>query len=96
MNSSLDHKKIAVIGLGISNISVIRYLIKHDLDKLTIYDTRDNPPNVDLLPGGIDLHLGPLNAEELKTFDMIVISPGISIYNEIIEEVASVMMSISF
>ena len=88
MNSSLDHKKIAVIGLGISNISVIRYLIKHDLDKLTIYDTRDNPPNVDLLPGGIDLHLGPLNAEELKTFDMIVISPGISIYNEIIEEVA--------
>ena len=50
MNSSLDHKKIAVIGLGISNISVIRYLIKHDLDKLTIYDTRDNPPNVDLLP----------------------------------------------
>lgn len=48
-----------------------------------------NPPHVGDLPVGVDLRLGPLNAEELKQFDMVVISPGISIYNEVIEEVAS-------
>lgn len=89
MNSQLNNKKIAVIGLGVSNISVIGYLLKHDLKKFSLYDTRMNPPHVGDLPVGVDLRLGPLNAEELKQFDMVVISPGISIYNEVIEEVAS-------
>ncbi|MGN0915136.1 MAG: UDP-N-acetylmuramoyl-L-alanine--D-glutamate ligase [Succinivibrio sp.] len=82
MNSELNGKRIAVIGLGLSNISVIRYLIKHDLKKITVYDTRQNPPRVGDLPGGMDLHLGPLNKEELLDFDMAVIGPGISIYQE--------------
>lgn len=89
MNSQLNNKKIAVIGLGVSNISVIGYLLKHDLKKFSLYDTRMNPPHVGDLPVGVDLRLGPLNAEELKQFDMVVISPGIGIYNEVIEEVAS-------
>ena len=84
MNASLQHKKIAVVGLGISNISVIRYLIKHDLSMLTIFDTRSNPPHMGDLPVGLDLRLGRLDAEVLKTYDIIVISPGISIYDEAI------------
>ncbi len=84
MNANLQHKKIAVVGLGISNISVIRYLIKHDLKQLTIFDTRSNPPHMGDLPVGLDLRLGPLDADFLKTFDIIVISPGISIYDEAI------------
>ena len=35
MNSQLNNKKIAVIGLGVSNISVIGYLLKHDLKKFS-------------------------------------------------------------
>ena len=79
MNKELNGKKIAVIGLGISNISVISYLLKHDLAGLGVYDTRANPPYVEELPSGINLHLGPLNEEELKSYDMLVVSPGLSI-----------------
>ena len=57
MNSQLNNKKIAVIGLGVSNISVIGYLLKHDLKKFSLYDTRMNPPPVGDLPGGVDLRL---------------------------------------
>lgn len=87
MNKELDHKKVAVIGLGTSNMSVISYLLKHDLKKLTIFDTRINPPRVGNLPVGIDLRLGELDAEILKEYDLVVISPGISIYQEQIAKV---------
>lgn len=79
MNASLNKKSVAVIGLGISNIAVISYLLKHDLKKLSIFDTRANPPYVDELPGGIDLRLGPLDAKELCTYDVLVVSPGLSV-----------------
>lgn len=82
MDTSLNQKKVAVVGLGMSNISVIRYLIKHDLKKFTAFDTRQNPPHISDLPVGIDLHLGPLDKEVLATYDMVVIGPGISIYQE--------------
>ncbi len=87
MNAQLNQKNVAVIGLGISNISVIKYLIKHDLKKLVVFDTRTNPPHVGDLPVGIDVRLGPLDAEILKQFDMVVISPGISIYDPAVESV---------
>ena len=67
MDQELNGKKIAVIGLGVSNLSVLNYLKKHDLKQLTVYDTRTNPPHVGDLPMGIDLRLGPLNTEELST-----------------------------
>ena len=47
MDQELNGKKIAVIGLGVSNLSVLNYLKKHDLKQLTVYDTRTNPPHVD-------------------------------------------------
>lgn len=79
MNPALNGKKIAVIGLGISNIACINYLLKHDLIKLSVFDTRENPPHIEELPVGIDFHLGPINAEELKSYDILVLSPGLSI-----------------
>ncbi len=79
MNANLNGKKVAVIGLGISNIAVIGYLLKHDLKQLSVFDTRINPPYVDELPGGIDLNLGPLDAAALLQYDILVVSPGISI-----------------
>lgn len=79
MNNRLQGKKIAVIGLGISNIAVVTYLLKQDLKKLSIFDTRTNPPYAEEVPGGIDFNLGPLDGELLKTYDMLVVSPGLSI-----------------
>ena len=79
MNPALNGKKVAVIGLGISNIACINYLLKHDLDKLSVFDTRENPPHIEELPVGMDFHLGPISAEELKNYDILVLSPGLSI-----------------
>lgn len=82
MNSKLNGKKIAVIGLGISNIAVVSYLLKHDLKHLAVFDTRYNPPHLEELPAGLDINLGPLDAKVLKEFDMIVISPGLPLYHD--------------
>lgn len=79
MNTALNGKKVAVIGLGISNIAAINYLLKHDLKKLSVFDTRENPPHIEELPVGVDFHLGPINEKELESFDIIVLSPGLSV-----------------
>ncbi len=81
-NTALEHKKIAVIGMGISNVSLLRYLTHFSLDRLTVFDTRENPPHLDKLDKNLELKLGPLNEEELKDYDMIVLSPGLSIYTK--------------
>ena len=75
----IQGKKIAVIGLGISNVSVVTYLLKHDIKQLSIFDTRNNPPYAEEVPSGVDLKLGPLDPEVLACYDMLVVSPGLSI-----------------
>ena len=75
----IQGKKIAVIGLGISNVSVVTYLLKHDIKQLSIFDTRNNPPYAEEVPSGVDLKLGPLDPEVLARYDMLVVSPGLSI-----------------
>lgn len=80
MNERLNHKSIGVVGLGMSNAAVVDYLLKHDLKKLTVFDTRANPPYVDEMPGGIDLRLGPLDADEMCSYDILVVSPGLPLY----------------
>lgn len=88
MDAGIKGKKVAVIGLGVSNMPVIRYVIGQEPLALTIFDTRENPPLAGSLPEGLELVLGPLDAEELKQFDLIVISPGLSIFNPEIEAAA--------
>lgn len=89
MNNRLQGKKVAVIGLGISNIAAVTYLLKQDLAQLSIFDTRLNPPYAEEVPGGIDFNLGPLNVEQLKTYDMLVVSPGLSINMPELKEAAA-------
>ena len=81
-NTALEHKKIAVIGMGISNVSLLRYLAHFNLDRLTVFDTRENPPHLDKLDKNLEVKLGPLNEAELKSYDLLVLSPGLSIYTK--------------
>lgn len=82
MNSALNGKKIAVVGLGVSNLSCLRYLLRHDLKKITLFDTRQQPPRLSELPSGIEVRLGQLSAQVLSEYDMIVLAPGVSAYRE--------------
>ncbi|MDY6321517.1 MAG: UDP-N-acetylmuramoyl-L-alanine--D-glutamate ligase [Succinivibrio sp.] len=80
MNSRLNGKRIAVLGMGVSNISALRYLKRHDLKQLTVFDTRTAPPRLSDVPQGVDVRLGPWDAELLKQYDLLVLGPGVSVY----------------
>ncbi|MEC7885835.1 MAG: UDP-N-acetylmuramoyl-L-alanine--D-glutamate ligase, partial [Pseudomonadota bacterium] len=45
MNESKD-LPIAVIGLGITGLSIVRFLKKNN-KSFKVYDTRDNPPRIE-------------------------------------------------
>ncbi len=82
VSSGMPYKKVAVIGFGITGQSVIRYL-GDSTSELIAMDTRNlavnarqlkrSFPKVRLVTGGLDQHT-------LKTADMVVVSPGVSIH----------------
>jgi UDP-N-acetylmuramoylalanine--D-glutamate ligase len=88
MNKSLNGKKIAVLGIGVSNMSALRYLIKHDLKALAVFDSRQKPPRISEIPSGIEVRLGEFSAKALSEYDMLVLGPGISSSNPVVEEAA--------
>lgn len=89
MNKKLQDRRIAILGLGASNLPVITYLVAHDIRRLTVFDTRQNPPFVEHLPRGIDLRLGPFSFEQLREFELLIVSPGLSIHEGAIAQALS-------
>lgn len=86
MNKKLQDRRIAILGLGASNLPVITYLVSHNIRRLTVFDTRQNPPFVEQLPRGIDLRLGPFSFEQLREYELLIVSPGLSIHEGAIAE----------
>lgn len=77
---SIKNKKIAIIGLGVSNIPLIDYLYKIDAD-IVVFDKREekdiDKTGVDKLNKyNIKLYSGKDNLKELKGFDIIFRSPS--------------------
>ena len=79
-NNYLQNRKVAIIGLGVSNIPLIDYLHTYKA-KVTVFDNR----NVDDIPKEVmdritnyamEFSLGPNNLEKLKGFDLILRSPS--------------------
>jgi UDP-N-acetylmuramoylalanine--D-glutamate ligase len=77
--------KFAVIGLGISGISIIDYLEYVKADLIKIFDTRDNPPHQDRV-SAYELYCGKLEIDRFDEIDVVVISPGVSIYEPVLQE----------
>lgn len=76
-----------VIGLGKTGLSCIQYLYRQG-DRLTVYDTRIKPPNLEQFQQkfpDIELILDDLNPEKLAQADRIVVSPGLSIHNSVFD-----------
>ena len=77
---NLKNKKIAVIGLGVSNIPLIDYLKEKQAD-VTVFDDREEDKIATDVMGkvikyGFKYFLGNGNLENLKGFDMIFRSPS--------------------
>ena len=77
---SPDKQRI-IVGLGVTGLSVARYLAGRDLP-FAVCDTRANPPGLDKLrrfAPMADLYLGELDAQLLSSADELIINPGIAL-----------------
>jgi UDP-N-acetylmuramoylalanine--D-glutamate ligase len=80
-NSEIKDKKIAIIGLGISNQPLVDYFLKNDAIPIC-FDT-GNPEKIDkkfiskLDKLGVEYHIGPDSLKELKDVSYIFRTPGI-------------------
>lgn len=76
---STDKQRI-IVGLGVTGLSVARYLAGRDLP-FAVCDTRANPPGLDKLKRFApmaDLYLGELDATLLSSADELIVNPGIA------------------
>jgi UDP-N-acetylmuramoylalanine--D-glutamate ligase len=73
-------KRVAVIGLGLSGLSTVRYLLKHGV-KPVLMDTRLKVPGLELIATEkVDgIYLGELDANRLARMDILVVSPGLDL-----------------
>lgn len=82
----LKNKKIIVLGLGVSGLSTMRFFARKNI-AFSVVDSRDLPPNADIATQlATDTHFGALNDTLFKNVDLIVISPGIALFNMYIQD----------
>lgn len=84
-------KKRIIVGLGITGLSVARYLAGRGLP-FGVADTRHNPPGLDQLKRFApmaDLHLGELDIDVLATAAELVVSPGIALNTPVLQEASA-------
>ncbi len=77
---NLKNQKVAVIGLGVSNMPLIDYLDEKQADVTVFDDREENKVNIDVINKvkryGFKYFLGKGNLENLKGFDLIFRSPS--------------------
>ena len=85
--NKIDYTKhnFAVIGLGDTGLSIIEFLEYQSAKILKIFDTRDNPPHQEMVVN-YQLHCGPLDIKLFNDIDVIVLSPGVSIYEPVLQQ----------
>ena len=79
--NEIKNKHITVLGLGVTGLGIVRFLLSHGLAPKVI-DSRATPPGIDWLKEhapNLDTHFGNLDDAELCSSNMIIISPGLSL-----------------
>ncbi|HEY0905793.1 MAG TPA: UDP-N-acetylmuramoyl-L-alanine--D-glutamate ligase [Methylophilus sp.] len=88
MKKNLEQQRIAVLGLGDTGFSALRWL-RHMGAEVTMFDSRLQPPGLDRLQHdfpGVAYHLGPFDAALFASMDMIVLSPGIALREPAVQQ----------
>ncbi|WMY96567.1 MAG: UDP-N-acetylmuramoyl-L-alanine--D-glutamate ligase [Arsenophonus sp.] len=80
--------KIVIVGLGKTGLSCINFFLSRKIIPRVI-DTRIIPPYKENLSKKIMLHTGGFNKKWLMNADLIVVSPGVSIYTTELQIAAS-------
>jgi UDP-N-acetylmuramoylalanine--D-glutamate ligase len=79
MTIALKDKQVLVLGLGDTGLSALRWLHAQGA-RLSVADTRDNPPGVEALKAElpqVKLYTGAFTAAMFAGVDMVVASPGV-------------------
>jgi len=79
MTIALKDKQVLVLGLGDTGLSALRWLHGHGA-RLSVADTRDNPPGVAALTAEfsqVKLYTGAFTAEMFAGAELVVASPGV-------------------
>ncbi len=78
----------AVIGTGITGLSVARFLVAKK-QAFMLLDTRTNPPNLERVQQefpGVTVECGELDFQTLLACDEIIVSPGVAVATPAIEQ----------
>lgn len=87
MKLTLQDKNVLVLGLGDTGLSALRWLARQGA-RLSAADTRDTPPNIDAIKlkmPEVSIHLGAFNSAVFLQAEVIVVSPGISVKEPLIQ-----------
>ncbi|HEU4707915.1 MAG TPA: UDP-N-acetylmuramoyl-L-alanine--D-glutamate ligase [Methylophilaceae bacterium] len=79
MKLTFTDKRVLVLGLGDTGLSVLRWLSSQGA-LLSVADTRQSPPGLEFLRQELPqvrVHLGPFSAETFEQAELIVASPGV-------------------
>ena len=80
MNRRYQGRRAAVLGLGITGLSLARHLVAHGAD-VRVADTRADPPNRAALAAelpGVPVLAGEFSDATFEGVDLIAISPGVA------------------
>lgn len=80
MTKLFQGKKVAVLGLGLSGLATVRFLLKHGV-RPTLMDTRLQVSGLDAFSQEkVDgIYFGELDANRLANMDIVVVSPGLDL-----------------
>lgn len=82
------NKKIGIVGVGESNLSVISLLLKYGFSNLVLFDENKNiKTTLEKKKIKLKSYLGEKAFLKIKNFDILIISPGISPYRNEIQKV---------
>jgi UDP-N-acetylmuramoylalanine--D-glutamate ligase len=87
MKLELHDKRVLVLGLGDTGLSVLRWLYRQGA-LLSVADTRKNPPGVAKLHAelpGVKLHMGAFTEAVFNLAEIIVISPGVPVAEPMVQ-----------
>ena len=86
MAAPKENKIALVVGLGLTGLSCVRYLVRHGY-RLRGVDSRAQPPKLAQIRRefpGVELHTGGLDTPWFDEPGMLVISPGMSLHEPVI------------
>jgi UDP-N-acetylmuramoylalanine--D-glutamate ligase len=86
--NELKNKNITVLGLGITGLGIVRFLLSHGITPRVV-DSRAVPPGSQWLADNApdcEAVFGALAQASLPSADLIIISPGIALFEQSVAE----------